>query len=164
MRDIVIDTQTFVDFLCQYYKNHIYSDGFFQNGGFISGNLATALNRIVLRYRTEEDFSEGIVSTSILSFIEVARKFDDIASEKFNILQFRAFLENRPAWIFIIPLSDEVYNCLYRVPKTVICNGVLKTIEWADAVHCASYLTRDNGLFATSDQSIRSVRKFNFIG
>ncbi|QQT27633.1 hypothetical protein [Sphingobacterium spiritivorum] len=163
MTDIVLDTQIFVDFMHQYYSNKVYEDGLFIKNGFISDNLAKYLNNIVERFRAEGDLIEGIVCTSILTFIEISRKFDLIAKDKFTLLQFKSFLANRPDWVKIAPFTSELYEQLYNVPKVVTVSGHIKTVEWADAVHCATYLTRDKALLATTDGTIKSIAFFSFV-
>jgi len=163
MVDIVIDTQIFVDVLAQYYHRKIFESGLFEKGGFLTSNVAGKLNKIIYRNKYEGDLSEGVVCTSILTFIEISRKFESISKEKFTFDQFRGFLSNRPDWLSIAPFTPDLYEKLYHVPKTVHVDGIMKNIESADAIHCATYLTRENAVLATTDSSIRGIKKFVFI-
>jgi hypothetical protein len=162
-KDVVLDTHILVDFLSQYFKYKIYIAGNFKNEGFINKQLSKKLNSIVDTYRNEETFNNGIVVTSIFSFVEIARQFSKISDQKFSIYQFKSFLENKPEWMDISALENNLFLNFFSVPKVVVVGDQITPIEWPDAVHCSTYLMRESAFFATEDKKIKAISGFNFI-
>lgn len=159
-KDVVLDTHVLADIIYQYYNFNILNGGDFREDGFVSKGVADKLNQIVKRYLYEEDFKFGIVVTSIFSFVEIVRQFRKISDNKFSLNQFKAFVTQPPIWLTIIPLSMDLYPFFYHVPKNVLIGNELKAIEWPDAVHCATYLSRENAFIATADTRILAIPDF----
>jgi hypothetical protein len=163
VKDIVLDTHVLVDFLEQFYSNNIVGNGLFVEKGFLNKKIVQKINTILTLYRNEELFANGLVVTSIFSFIEIARKFTIVSEGKFNIYQFRAFLENRPEWVEIAPLNNEMFLRFFDVPNSVIIKDEVLPIEWPDAVHCVTYLMRDSAFIATHDSRIKAINSYEVL-
>src|SRR4051812_8902792 len=114
-KDIVADTHILVDIIHQYYKNDIIKGGEFEDKGFLTKSVALKLNQINRNYIYEEDFRFGILVTSVFSFVEIIRQFALISANKFTVSQFRAFIDEKPVWMSIEPLSLDINQFLIEV-------------------------------------------------
>lgn len=162
MTDIVLDSNILADVIAQYYEA-----GFerFNAVSFITKAQATFLNRILNRYKydgvPDDEISFGLVIASTLGFVEIARKFDVIVSGRFTVSQFRAFIVQPPEWFLVASIDETLLPYLVDLPAEVITarNAVLP-LEWADAIHVATTLSRDKCVLATSDRTIQQIATF----
>ena len=158
MRDIVIDTDILVNLLIQYFTN-FKKNGHFSETKGLSELLIRNLNKIVKlhQYSTGTHF----VITSSFAFVEIARQFVRISADHFSLEQFRRFINEPPEWFLITSLSPDLLIELAEVPSYVTMpDGKLEPIEWADAIHIATAISRDNWYFATTDSRIRNISKY----
>jgi len=162
-KDLVVDTHVFVDIIEQYYTNGISQGGHFAIKNFINKSISIKLNQINNNYLIEEDFRFGIVVTSIFSFVEISRQFETISHGRFSLIQFRAFLDEKPDWLYIDPLSFSLSKYLFIVPKSVLLGNEEKAIELPDAIHCATYYSRESALLATNDSRIRQIQNIDIV-
>ena len=162
MQDIIIDTNILADLLAQYYGDEIDKYGSFASKGFLNPALVRKLNNI-LRWSAGENIRySGVVVCSTLAFVEIARKFDEISANRFNIHQFASFIDQPPEWFIIAPVDRNLFQYLCRIPGNVFLRGVKeKSIEWADAIHMATALSRDEPwLLAITDSRIQAAVVF----
>ena len=96
---------------------------------------------------------------SSFAFVEIARRWNDIAGVRFHIHQLAAFLEQPPEWFSIAPVDEDLVEFFCEVPSTVATRDVtLQPTEWTDAVHVATVFSRGvDVLFATTDGRLRSI-------
>lgn len=158
MRDIVIDTDILADFLIQYFT-YFEEGSLFSETKRLSEPLIRKLNGIVKlhRYSTGTHF----VIASSFAFVEIARQFVRISANQFSLEQFRRFINEPPEWFLITSLSSDLLIQLAEVPSHVTMpSGQVEPIEWADAIHIATAISRDNWYFATTDSRIRNISKY----
>jgi hypothetical protein len=154
MRDIVLDTNVLGDFISQYFDPSAGNRGAgqFSTGRFLSAEAAREINRIVGRYRAREDLSGGLVVISCFAFVELVRKWEQITQGRVQLHQLRAFLEQPPEWVNIAPLDETQIPAFLEVPTDVFLPQGFKSVEWTDAVHVATAISRGDGnLIATTD-------------
>lgn len=161
MADIVLDTNILADVLAQYYESGFRERGYFeQKGWLLDKDLVRSLNRIV-KWHLQDDDSPypGLIVASTFAFVEIARKFDEIASGRFTITQFAAFIDQRPEWFLISAVDSALFPHLCNLPREIeLPSGDAKPIEWTDAIHIATAMSRDEPWFlATTDARIREI-------
>ena len=159
MPDIIIDTNILADLLAQYFGNEIRNYGKFTPKGFLNPDLVRQLNNII-KWALEEDiYYSGMVVSSSLAFVELARKFEEISANRFTIHQFASFIDQPPEWFVIAPVDKYLFHHLSRIPGNVFLpSGKVKPIEWADAIHMATALSRDEPrLLAITDAIMKEV-------
>lgn len=159
MPDIVLDTNLLADFIASYYLFEIQSYGKFEKYNSISVELASNLNSILINYRNNNTLQDGIVVASTFGFIEIARKFEIISNQRFGVEKFKAFIDTPPHWFTIVPLSNDLFNRLIELPQSVVMpDDKILPIEWADAIHVATALDRDeNCKIAATDGRIINI-------
>lgn len=155
--DLVLDTHILSDFIAEYYRVDVDKGRLFKKGGILSNRIVDILNEVIKDYEENGAFSRGLIVTSAFSFIEITRKFDEVSKGAYSIIQLKAFIENHPDWFYIIEVDESLYEFFYRVPAYVYDEGVKKNIEWPDAVHCATVLSRDMAFLVTRDQRIQKI-------
>lgn len=159
--DIVIDTNVLSDFLAIYFENSISTGEMFTPKYRISKDLSSKINSIVLDHNNDGISKFGKIVASNFAFIELARKFDECSSGRYTIDQFRAFIVSPPEWFVLETVSVDLFNELKKLPSFIEYKGDKLTIEWADAIHCATALIRgENSLFATSDSRLNIIPIF----
>lgn len=161
MADIVLDTNILTDLLAQYYEGRVREKGYFESKGKLNKDLARRLNRILEWYVGDDDSPyPGLIVASSIAFVEIARKFNEIADGRFTITQFAAFIEQPPEWFIIAAIDSALFPHLSSLPREILLSdGRAKPIEWADAIHIATAMSRDQPcLLATTDTSIKEVR------
>jgi hypothetical protein len=91
--------------------------------------------------------------------VEIARQFDLIVDGRFTIEQFAAFIEQSPDWFVISTLDTTLFPHLSKIPPEVkLANDTVKPIEWIDAVHVATAMSRDEPwLLAVTDSRIKEI-------
>ncbi len=160
MTDIVFDTNVLAELLVQYYGDNVRDKGCFESKGFLNKDLVREMNRTVRRHAENDGSSyPGLLMASSFAFVEIARKFDEIAGGRFTTEQFAAFIEQPPEWFFIADVDASLFPHLNRLPREIsLPNGNIKPLEWADAIHAATALSRDDPwLLAATDPSIKQV-------
>lgn len=162
MTDIIIDTNIPAELLSQYYGDEIQREGSFISKGFLNEQLVRRMNRIIKWVFSDDDeFPPGYVVCSTLAFVEIARKFDEISVNRFTIQQMAAFIEQPPEWFIISSIDGSLFKYLNYLPGGVILNGQEAPIEWADAIHMATALSRDEPwLLAVTDSRMQATMIF----
>lgn len=159
MPDIVLDTNVLTSFIKGYYFFNVKSEGKFQKCNFVSKDLADRINYIIETNREYGTLSDGVILCSALGIIEIARKFESISKDNFSIDQFKAFVESPPEWFVIMPLNNDLFEKLAQLPmKVKVSENNFQVLEWADMIHVATALTRDEECFiAATDQRITKI-------
>lgn len=163
MTDIIIDTNILADLLAQYFGKEVQEQNNFQPKGFLNADLVNKLNKIFKWENSDENnIQPGVVVCSTLAFVEIARKFDEISANRFNIQQFASFIDQPPKWFIIAPIDKNLFCYLNQLPgKVILPNGKEVSIEWADAIHMATALSRDEPwLLAVTDSKILVTKLF----
>lgn len=160
-REIILDTGFVADLIAIYYEEELSkgkSNGFIPKYS-ISRTLAKEVNKIYWDSLYNDNFSHGVVVASTFAFIEISRKYQEIVQNRFSIVKFRAFISSPPPWFVIEPLQLSLLDDLRRVPSTIhISSFSSSTIEFADAIHVATTLTRGaNSALATKDSKLVSM-------
>jgi hypothetical protein len=160
MTDIILDTNILADLLAQFYGNDFRINGYFKVEGHLNKDLTKRLNKIIKWhiFNQEDDFP-GLIVASSAAFVEIARQFELIANGRFSIVQLAAFIDQSPEWFSISGLDINLFYHLNRIPAQIkLQNGAIKPIEWIDAVHVATAMSRDEPwLLAVTDRRIREI-------
>lgn len=166
MQDIVLDTNILSELLAQYFQHRQ------KNGHFTANHIGTT---DILNYRVVKEIrgiiksygyiGSHLVAASTFAFLEISRKFEEISGNRYNIEQFSGFIDQPPEWFLVAPLDESLFLDLLRIPPYVTMRGgQLKNIEWADAIHLATALSRENCLLATTDSRLKKLYDFqNYI-
>ncbi len=158
--EVILDSDYLAEFLMQYFDNDLANrgNGRFQTNGLISHDLARKLNNIMILSR--EGIS-NLVITSAFAFIEIARKWDSLAEGMFTVDQLHAFIYEPPPWFSIAPVDYDLLPSFIDVPIVVEVNSKVETIEWTDAVHMATVISRGllptDATMATSDRRLKAI-------
>jgi predicted nucleic acid-binding protein len=160
LHDIVLDTNILSDFLAQYFASGSRRSPVFHKQGFISLELAQGMNKII-QWWNDPFINQhpGHLVASTLAFVEIARKWDYIVRERFDVVQMAVFIEQPPEWFIIEPLDEALVSLLCDVPADVqMTQGGIRSIEWTDAVHIATAFIRGPGTrLAVTDREMRQV-------
>lgn len=151
--DLVCDTSVLCDIIIQYFSddfNREYPD--FKEQGFVNKNTAKILNEI-----SREFESTRYIIASAFAFVELSRKFNRIFLNHITIDQFRSFIEQPPDWFLIADVDEKLFEYLLDTPAFVTINANIQNIEWADAIHIATALSRDHWIFSSSDYRIKAL-------
>jgi len=162
MQDIVLDTSILSEFLAQYFQQRQ------KNGHFTANHVeaSTLLNQRVVKeirgiIKSYDNMSNHLVVASTFAFLEIARKFAEVSANRYSIEQFSGFIDQPPEWFLVAPLDESLFLDLLRIPPYVTMpGGQLKNIEWADAIHLATALSRENCLLATTDSRLKQINAF----
>lgn len=157
MPDIVLDTNILADLLAQYFDpgRANYGTGEFLSGGGITRNLSRKLNRIVQRSRY--GLSDVIVA-SAAAFVEIGRRWQGIVQDRFSVPQFEGFVRQPPEWFDIAPVDEDLLPFFIDVPIGVRMASRLEPVEWVDALHVATAISRgQDAELATTDQRLSSI-------
>jgi predicted nucleic acid-binding protein len=160
MGDIVLDTNIVADFLAIYFERSVSIDGLFYPKYRINQQLCERINLVINEYRYGPGvFSKGLIVASSFSFVEIARKFDVVVYNRFSIEQFKAFIDSAPEWFLIEPVTPDLFLLFNEVPERVdVGEGVLESIEWSDAIHVVTALSRGgSSLLCTTDHRIKKI-------
>jgi hypothetical protein len=161
MASITLDTGPLAEFLGQYFGPAQRGHAPFVAAGSLSEAAARAINAIVRAYHEDEP-ARYLVTASTLAFAEIARKWEQLAGERFAPYQLKAFLTVPPAWFSVDPVDEDLVEFFLRLPGEVLmADGRLAGIEWTDAVHAATALSHDTErmrcLLAVEDKRIRRL-------
>jgi hypothetical protein len=167
MRDVVLDTSVIGDVLAQYFDDSLAARG---AGEFVPQNTITAeiaheLNRVTGAFRRSaagfavgDPHAGGLIVASALAFVELARKWSEIALNRFTIVQLEAFMTQSPEWFNLAPVDESLVPFYVTVPEYVYDNGRPIGVEWCDAIHVATMLSRGaQSLLITTDQRLRLI-------
>lgn len=158
--DVILDSDYLSEFLMQYFDSDLANrgNGRFQTNGLISHDLARKLNNIMILSR---DGISSLVITSAFAFIEITRKWDSLGEGMFTVDQLHAFLYEPPPWFSIAPVDCDLLPSFIDVPQVVEVNSKIEAIEWTDAVHMATVLSRGllptDATMATSDRRLKAI-------
>lgn len=142
MADLALDTDALADFLAQYYGDAGRGTANFAPSDWLSQRAVTFINRILMDYRSDESVS-GYVVASTFAFLEIIRKWDALIKDRIKPYQMRAFLDSPPAWFLVAAVDTALLPSYYRLPASVeMEGGDIKSIEWTDAIHAATALSR----------------------
>jgi len=143
MADIVLDTDGLADFLAQYFGPANRGVGRFMESEWLSHRAAQEINRIVDFFRLD-DWAKDHVIASTFAFMEIARKWDQLIQGRFRPYQLRALLNDPDEWFFIASVDTSLIEFFYQLPATVMMEGGnAEKLEWTDAVHVATALSRN---------------------
>jgi hypothetical protein len=143
MADIVLDTDALADFLAQYFGPADRGSNSFVAGKWLSERAARIINRVVRA--SHPGYSPGsFVVASTFAFLEIVRKWDQLLGEHVQPYQMRAFLEAPPQWFLVTAVDSTLVPFYCQLPAAVqMPDGSVKAIEWTDAIHVATAVSRD---------------------
>jgi hypothetical protein len=142
MADIALDTDGLADFLAQYYGEARHGAASFAPCAWLSQPAVSLINRILMDYRTDGSVS-GFVVASTFAFLEIMRKWEVLIQGRIKPYQMRAFLDGPPEWFLVAAVDADLVPFYCRLPAQVqMDNGGVRSIEWTDAVHAATALSR----------------------
>ncbi len=162
MADVILDSSVLGDFFAQFFSASIANRGRgrFVKDRFLSLGAARELNRILLSHKSDEQASADLVIISPFAFVEMARRWDDIALNRFSIEQVEAFSQQPPDWVSVATWDETLLPAFLDVPTHVWLRGESRAIEWTDAIHAATALARgDSNFLATSDSRLLALEK-----
>lgn len=163
MFDIILDTNVLSDFIASFYNCDVRNNGNFEAHNSLTAGLANRINGILNNYRSYEALDKGVIVASSFAFVEIARQFEKISNGRFSRVQFKAFIDSPPAWFVIESMNNELFPFLQELPSSVVMpGGTSVPIEWADAIHVATALARNNTcLIAVTDKRIANIPSIN---
>jgi predicted nucleic acid-binding protein len=147
--DIVLDSNLFSAFL---------KDRMTRSDGALRSEVGKDIYRVFMNISSSE-ITENYIVVSSLAVIEVMRKFEEISSGKFTRDQFAAFLSEKPEWFLVADLNSELTEKLMEIPADVDADGKRKPVEWADAVHLATAMLRENAKLVATDSKLVALKK-----
>lgn len=152
-RYIFLDAGPLADFLDQYFRSSKRLCPFFVKSSEFSDDIAQMINKII----QDPQFSR--ICASSFAFVELVRKWEEIVKDRFKVYQLQAFISDPPEWFLIEPLDETIvhYLCLIS-PEVRMADNSMKPLEWTDAIHAATKMTRENSILVTSDERLRQVR------
>lgn len=157
LRDVVLDTNVLSEFLAQFFGIADRGRQPFQARNAFSEACVRRVNQIVQRY-TETEILEHVVAASSLAFVEVVRQWDELMAGRIEPHQLAAFLEQPPDWFSVEPVDADLVEVFCDVPPTVwTLENQEFPVEWPDAVHAATALSRESCWFATSDKRLQLI-------
>lgn len=152
MTDLVLDTGALADVLAQYFQAEDRTTPQFQTSRFLPPETARQINRIV------RGDGRYVVAASAMAFVELVRKWDEIVNGRFEPHQLAALLQEPPDWFSVEPVDEDLIPLFGQVPPEVpMPDGSVQPIEWPDAVHVATALSREEGSLVTSDRRLLQV-------
>ena len=158
IRDLVLDTHVLTEFIAQYFECPNRDDFRVIKRDCITEERARLLNRVLKSYYNENLFENGLIITSAFSFIEICRQFQTVTGGRYTKLQLKSFINDLPPYIEVAPIDRVLSEAICDAPKTVILsNGNAEKIELPDAIHYATYLTRDNAFLVTDDGKLKCI-------
>lgn len=162
-RDVVLDTNALSEFLIQFFGQADRGRELFQAYNGLSEECTQRINDIVRRH-IETQTLEHVVAASSLAFVELVRKWDEIVAGQIEPYQLAAFLEQSPDWFSVEPVDEDLIDVFCEVPPVVwTSDGQEFPIEWADAVHAATALSRGACWFSTTDRSLQLIPRLSDI-
>lgn len=152
LSDVVLDTGALADALAQFFQSPDQSPPRFAQSHYISHKVARLLNYVI---RSDGRF---VVVASALAFVELAHQWQPIIAERISPVQLAAFLNDPPAWFTVAPVDQDLVPSFLDVPPVVTMPwGKVEPVEWTDAVHAATALSRDNAVLVSSDRRLERL-------
>lgn len=152
MADLILDVGALTDLLAQYFRAEDRTAPRFRPSRFLSPQVTRHLNRIV------RGDGRYVVAASAMAFVELVRKWDEIVAERFKPHHLAALIQAPPDWFSIEPVDAGLIPLFGLVPPEVsMPDGSVRPIEWPDAVHVATALSREEGALVTSDERLQQV-------
>jgi predicted nucleic acid-binding protein len=142
MADLVLDVGTLADLLTQCFQSNDWTKPWVQPSQFISRENSRQINGIVWKYKPH------VVVASAMAFVELARKWDEIVDGRFQPYQLAIFLQDPPDWFVVEPVDEYLVLLLGQVP-------LVRELEWPDATHIATALSRERGSLITTDCKLK---------
>jgi predicted nucleic acid-binding protein len=157
MSDLILEANTLPDFLAQYFGQADRGNRPFVAQGLLCADTARRINRICNDH--EGGYGRGVVVASVLAFVEMARKWDQMTRGAFAPYRVSAFLAQPPEWFDVAPMDDDLLEDFLDVPASVeMPNGETRPIEMYDAIHVATAFSRGGeSRLVPSDRRIRQV-------
>lgn len=151
--NLTLDTGALSDFLTQYFASDRRDQPQFMRSGLLPSAVIWQMNRIA------KGSGDAVVVASSLAFVELTKKWDNLVSGAFSVSQLAAFIENPPEWFVIDPIDNSILPFFARCPSAIIsAKGQEEPIEWTDAVHIATALSRSPCFLVTTDQRINQLQ------
>jgi hypothetical protein len=142
MADIVLDTDALADFLRQFFGPADRGHSPFTASRWLSRQTAAIINRIVAVYNSTAPVTSHVVA-STLAFAEIVRKWRVLLGRHVSPEQLRAFLEDPPEWFLVAAVDATLLPFCCQLPGAVrMGDGSMKPVEWTDAIHAATALSR----------------------
>jgi len=162
MPDVVLDTNSLADFLSTFLAHRSESGGSQTEHTCLSSQATALIRRIRLQYESSGVIRDLVIASS-LAFVEIARKWDDIVRGRFESYQFAAFLNQPPEWFSVAPMDEDLVLFFCEVPThACLGGGILRAVEWTDAVHVATVISRgDTCQLVTTDNVLRAIDCLN---
>ena len=163
MADVILDTIVLSEVLIQYFTEKAgVGDNLFKRRGALNEDMVLQINKIVNWHNSSFTAISypGLIIASTFGFVEIARQFEKCSGKQYSVAQFAAFIEQPPEWFSTASLSSYIFSFLVHIPSHVDVNGELSPIEWADAIHVATALSRDGrSCIATTDHKLRAMQE-----
>jgi hypothetical protein len=163
MRDVVLDTHSFGEFLAQYFDNQVADrgQGKFLINGHLRASCVQSLNRII----KEADLGlADLVIVSPVAIIELLNQWEKAVAGRFRYSQFEGFIRQPPDWFSISSVDFDLVPFYLQVPATVVIGSDTVPIELMDALHVAACFSRgENCVLSSSDTSIRAIANLRVV-
>jgi hypothetical protein len=146
-----------VELVTQYYDESRanYGYGRFQPVGLFSVEVARRLNNVV---QTSRSSGFSLIIASTFTIVEISRKWEEMVGTKFTEAQLYAFLQEPPTWFNLAPIDEQLTSFFNYVPNY---NSKMESIEWTDAIHIATVLSRGDdpsvATLATTDGKLKQL-------
>ena len=143
MPDIVLDTDALADFLRQYFGAADRGHSSFVEGAWLSKQAARIINRIIAICESNAPVSSHVIA-STFAFAEIVRKWQVLLGEHVQAYQLRAFLVEPPEWFLVAAVDTTLIPFYCQLPASVSMEDrSVKPIEWTDAIHTATAISRN---------------------
>lgn len=162
----MLDTDVLGDFLWQYFSVAERGASQFVTSPFLSKDMVCRINKIVRSWDHQADCDGppvGVIVVSSLAFVELGRKWESIGGGRFTCVQVKVLLEQPPDWLVVSSIDWDLIPFFCQVSSAVsFLDGSVKNIEWTDAVHVATTLSRgEESLLMTSDRRLHQLPELN---
>jgi len=144
MADLVLDAGALADLLTQCFQTDDWTKPRVAPSRFISSESSRQINRIVWGH------GPYVVAASTMAFVELVRKCEQIVAGRFEPYQLATFLQDPPDWFVVEPVDEHLIPLFGQVP-------MIQSLEWPDAIHVATALSRQEGCLVTADRVLRQV-------
>lgn len=152
MSDIVLDTHVLGELLRQYWSADSRTHFVVVENGFLTKSVAHAVNSIIKSHFLGTP--HGLVVASVMAFVELARKFEEIVGEGVGVFRLEAFINNMPDWFTVEPIDFPLLHCFLNLPGLVFLDNRSENIEAIDNYHVATAMVRSSAKLATCDQKL----------
>lgn len=156
MSDLVLDTGPLAYLLREYFASENRRIPSFRPDNELSQGVVKQISRIVQGY----DFGHNryVIAASALAFVELAYKWTALAKGHIRPSQLTAFLKEPPEWFVVEPMDEHIMPYFMGVGSSVqLQDGRMEPIEWTDAIHMATALSREDGKLVTTDHKLLAL-------